>query len=135
MDAFEYQSNPSRIIFGSGTIQRIPSELEKLNLSNPLVLCTPQQTSQAEDVKAILDGKIAGIFSEATMHTPVDVTQRAIAFAKDTSCDSVISIGGGSTIGLGKAISFRQDLYHLTVPVSLHPLNSDVDYLSHMVVL
>ncbi|CAG9936207.1 unnamed protein product [Clonostachys rosea f. rosea IK726] len=118
MDAFEYNSNPGRVIFGSGTIKRLPHELEALGLSRPLVLCTPQQTSQAEDVKKILGGKIAGIFSQATMHTPVEVTLQAVKYAEESNCDSLISIGGGSTIGLGKAISFRKGFYHVTIPTT-----------------
>ncbi|KAH7329727.1 hypothetical protein B0I35DRAFT_345999 [Stachybotrys elegans] len=118
MDSFEYQANPSRVIFGSGTIARIPAELERLGLSKPLILSTPQQTSQAEDIKKILNGKVAALFGEATMHTPVSITEKASGVALDSGADSIISIGGGSTIGLGKAISFRTGLYHLTIPTT-----------------
>ncbi|KAH6685498.1 putative maleylacetate reductase [Plectosphaerella plurivora] len=117
-DGFEYQASASRILFGSGTINKIGDELRRINSSNPLILCTPQQVSQAEDVKTILHGKVAGIFAEATMHTPVDVTERAISTARFTKCDSVVSIGGGSTIGLGKAICFRTGLYHIALPTT-----------------
>jgi alcohol dehydrogenase class IV len=118
MDSFEYQANPSRVIFGSGSIAKVPAELERLGLSKPLVLSTPQQTSQAEDVKKILDGNVAAIFSEATMHTPVDITEKALEVARSSGADSVVSIGGGSTIGLGKAISFRTGLYHIAIPTT-----------------
>lgn len=118
MDSFEYQANPSRVIFGSGTIAKIPAELERLGLSKPLVLSTPQQTSQAEDVKKILSGKVAALFGEATMHTPVNITEKALEVAVASGADCIVSIGGGSTIGLGKAISFRTGLYHLTIPTT-----------------
>lgn len=118
MNSFEYQANPSRVIFGSGTIAKIPAELERLGLTKPLVLSTPQQTSQAEDVNKILGGKAAALFGEATMHTPVDITEKALEVAKSSGADSIISIGGGSTIGLGKAISFRTGLYHLSIPTT-----------------
>jgi alcohol dehydrogenase class IV len=118
MDTFEYQANPSRVIFGSGTIAKIPDELQRLGLKNPLVLSTPQQISQAEDVKRILGGKVAALFGEATMHTPVNITEKALDVARSSGADSVVSIGGGSTIGLGKAISFRTGLYHLTIPTT-----------------
>jgi alcohol dehydrogenase class IV len=118
MDSYEYKANPSHVIFGSGTLAKIPAELERLGLSKPLVLSTPQQTSQAEDVKRILEGKVAGLFGEATMHTPVNITEKALEVAKSSGADCIISIGGGSTIGLGKAISFRTGLYHLTIPTT-----------------
>lgn len=118
MDAFEYNANPSRVVFGSGTIAKLPEVLSKLKLSRPLLLSTPYQTQQANDVEKLLQGKIAGLFSDATMHTPLDVTERAVEFAKSTGADSVVSIGGGSTIGLGKAISVRTGLHHIAIPTT-----------------
>ncbi|KAJ3536231.1 hypothetical protein NM208_g6817 [Fusarium decemcellulare] len=118
MNAFEYNSNPARIVFGSGTILKLPDELSKLGASRPLLLSTPQQVSQAERVSDILEGKIAAVFSEARMHTPTDVTERARDLATTAKADAVVSIGGGSTIGLGKAISIRTGLPHIAIPTT-----------------
>lgn len=118
MDAFEYNSHPSRVIFGSGTIQQVPDEIARLNVKKPLILTTPQQVSQGEHIQSVLKGQTAGIFSNATMHTPTHVTDEALQFAQEKGADSVISIGGGSTIGLGKAISIRTGLAHLSIPTT-----------------
>lgn len=118
MDSFEYNANPGRVVFGSGSVRKLPDEVSRLGLSAPLVLSTPQQISQAEDLKNILNGKIAGIFTEATMHTPTHVTDKALEYAKSQKADSVISIGGGSTIGLGKAISIRTGMPHICIPTT-----------------
>ncbi|PKS10909.1 hypothetical protein jhhlp_002667 [Lomentospora prolificans] len=118
MAAFEYTAHPSNVIFGSGTISKLPSILADRKLSRPLLLSTPQQIGQAEQVKKLLNDEVAGLFSDATMHTPVDVTERAVAFAQSTKADSLVSIGGGSTIGLGKAISVRTGLHHITIPTT-----------------
>lgn len=118
MDSFEYNVNPSKVIFGSGTIVKLPAVLASLNLHRPLLLSTPQQIKQAEDVKTLLGGAIAGLFSEATMHTPVEVTERAVQVAQSSNADCLVSIGGGSTIGLGKAISVRTGLHHVAIPTT-----------------
>ncbi|KAK9379997.1 uncharacterized protein V2V93DRAFT_371380 [Kockiozyma suomiensis] len=118
MTSFVYTAHPARVIFGSGVINRIPEEVSRLGFSRPFLLCTPQQVSQAEDLKRILKDNVAGIFTQATMHTPVDITKKAVDAAVASKCDIVISIGGGSTIGLGKAISIRTGIYHLTVPTT-----------------
>lgn len=118
MDSFEYNANPGRVIFGSGTLQKLPDEIARLSLQAPIVLSTPQQVSQAESVQSVLQGRVAGIFSEATMHTPTHITDKAVEYAKAQQADSVISIGGGSTIGLGKAISFRTGLPHICIPTT-----------------
>jgi alcohol dehydrogenase class IV len=118
MDAFVYNANAARILFGSGTIQKLPEELSRLNASRPLILSTPEQRTQAEDVSQILRGEIAGVFSQARMHTPTDVTEEACKLAQSTKADAVVSIGGGSTIGLGKAIAIRTGLPHIAIPTT-----------------
>lgn len=118
MDSFEYNANPGRVVFGSGTLQKLPEEIARLNLKAPLVLSTPQQVNQAETVQNVLKDAVAGIFSEATMHTPTHITDKAVEYALTQKADSVISIGGGSTIGLGKAISFRTGMPHICIPTT-----------------
>ncbi|RMZ80726.1 hypothetical protein DV738_g2594, partial [Chaetothyriales sp. CBS 135597] len=118
MEAFEYNFNPGRVVFGAGSVQKLPDELKKLGLKAPLLLSTPGRVSQVENVAAILSGasiKPAGVYSNATMHTPTHITQEAMAFLSSKSADSVVSIGGGSTIGLGKAISVRTGLPHICI--------------------
>lgn len=118
MESFEYNANPSRVVFGNGSIQKLPAETARLNLSSPLLLSTLQQVQRAEQLKSILNGRVAGIFTEATMHTPTHITDKALAYAQETNADSVVSIGGGSTIGLGKAISIRTGLPHICIPTT-----------------
>jgi alcohol dehydrogenase class IV len=118
MEAFEYNAAPARVIFGSGTISKLSEEVSRQKLSRPLLLSTPQQVDHMKQLKILLNGKEAGVFSEATMHTPSHVTDKALAYAKSVNADSVISIGGGSTIGLGKAISIRTGLPHICIPTT-----------------
>lgn len=115
---FDFKANPARIIFGSGTIQRLPDVLQQLELTKPLILCTVHQTAQAKQLETVLDGRTAGIFTEATMHTPVEVTEKAMRVAEKTKCDCIVAIGGGSTVGLGKALSFRTGLHHIAIPTT-----------------
>ncbi|PMD33794.1 maleylacetate reductase [Hyaloscypha variabilis F] len=118
MEAFEYNAAPARVIFGSGTISKLAEEVARQKLSRPLLLSTPQQVDHLTQLKNLLNGKEAGVFSEATMHTPSHITDKALAYAKSVNADSVISIGGGSTIGLGKAISIRTGLPHICIPTT-----------------
>ncbi|KAK2595497.1 hypothetical protein QQS21_006772 [Conoideocrella luteorostrata] len=115
---FVYSPNPARVIFGTGTLNELPAELSRLNAGKPLVLSTPGQASRAESISNLLQGKIAGIYSKARMHTPVNVTQEACEEATKMQADALVSIGGGSTIGLGKAVSFRIGLPHITIPTT-----------------
>lgn len=121
MESFEYVANPARVIFGSGSIKKLPDEVKRLGKTKPLLLSTPQQAEQVKELEPILDNasiKPAGLFSNATMHTPTHVTDEALKYAQDCGADCIISFGGGSTCGLGKAISVRTGLPHITIPTT-----------------
>lgn len=51
-----------------------------------------------------LEYKNAGIFTEASMHTPTDIISRALEYVESVKADSVVLIEGEGTFGLGKAI-------------------------------
>ncbi|KAI1141806.1 putative maleylacetate reductase [Hypoxylon sp. FL0543] len=118
MDSFEYNCNPARVVFGSGTIKKVPEELARAKVSKPFLLSTPQQVSHIDILKSVLGDAVSGTFAEATMHTPVEVTEKALEQLKSSGADSIVSIGGGSTVGLGKALSIRTGLFHLTIPTT-----------------
>ena len=65
-----------------------------------------------------LGGSFAGLFPGAVMHTPVGVTEEAVKRAADVNADGVVAVGGGSTIGLGKAISRRTGLPQIAIPTT-----------------
>ena len=118
MTGFVYESLPARVVFGWGTSSRAAAEVAALGSSRALVLSTPGQRGGAERVAAGLGRACAGVFSEAAMHTPVAVTGRALAEVGRLSADAVVAVGGGSAIGLGKAIALRADLPQVVVPTT-----------------
>jgi maleylacetate reductase len=92
--------------------------IEKTGCRRALVLSTPQQRTDAEALAREIGNLACGVFSGATMHTPVDVTEAAVKVATETLADCVVSLGGGSTTGLGKAIAYRTDLSQIVVPTT-----------------
>ena len=115
---FIFPGLPSRVVFGHGTLASVPDEVARLGHSRALVLSTPQQEAQAQSLAAALGGRAAGIFAGAVMHTPVDVTETAIAAYRATGADCVVSLGGGSTTGLGKAIALRTGADQVVIPTT-----------------
>lgn len=118
MAFFVSSLDSGRVVFGTETLKRLPEELSRLGMKTAVVLCTPQQTDLAENISSLIGDVAAGVFSEATMHTPTDVTKRAISYVQSRQADCVISAGGGSTIGLGKAISIRTNITHVCIPTT-----------------
>lgn len=60
----------------------------------------------------------AGILPLAQMHTPVPVTEEAMLQVAQMDGDCLVAIGGGSTIGLTKALSLRTGLPQIVLPTT-----------------
>jgi maleylacetate reductase len=118
MESFVYTSLPSRVVFGAGTIDKVADEILRLKCQRALVLSTPQQAAQADSLAARLGLLSAGTFAQAAMHTPVAITEQAVAVARQRQADCTVALGGGSTTGLGKAIALRTDLPQIVIPTT-----------------
>ncbi|AYG62536.1 maleylacetate reductase [Rhizobium jaguaris] len=118
MENFVYNGNPGRVIFGRGTIARLPEEAERLKARRILVLSTPEQAEQASAIARHMGSRAVATYSKAQMHTPVEVTADAMRYVEQHAIDALLSVGGGSTTGLGKAIAFRTDLPQIVVPTT-----------------
>ncbi|MBV0912460.1 maleylacetate reductase [Anianabacter salinae] len=118
LPTFTFPGITPRVVFGPGTLAQTGEEVARLGASRALVLTTPPQAEDGAALAARLGDVAAGTFSEAAMHTPVDVTARALAAFDAAGADCVVSLGGGSTVGLGKAIATRRGIPHVAVPTT-----------------
>ncbi len=115
---FVAKSTPVRVRFGAGARNEIAEEIRALGAARALVLSTPQQSDSAMEFAETIGGLAAGVFTRAAMHTPVAISEEAVAHAKDIDADCIVAVGGGSTTGLGKAIAYRTDLPQIVVPTT-----------------
>lgn len=118
MNPFVYIAQPSRVIFGQGSLARLPEEIIALGAQKALVLSTPEQRATAEQVAALLGTRAVGIFDRAVMHVPIETAREARKIARQLGADCAVAIGGGSTIGLGKAIALDSGLPILAIPTT-----------------
>ncbi|QEY63474.1 maleylacetate reductase [Metapseudomonas lalkuanensis] len=118
MNPFIYQGLASRVVFGWGKLETLAEELDKLGARRALILTTPEQRHLGERVAAILGERSAGVYPQAVMHVPVEVARAAREEAARLGADCCVAIGGGSTIGLGKAIALESGLPILAVPTT-----------------
>lgn len=118
MRSFVHETPPPRVVFGAGTVAEVGAELDRLDVTRAVVLSTPGQVQLAGRVADLLGSRVVGRFSAAVPHTPVEVTEQALAVLNHLGGDVVISVGSGSTTGLGKAVGSRLGIRHLVLPTT-----------------
>jgi maleylacetate reductase len=118
MQDFVYQAQAARVVFGAGSLAQLPAEIDRLGARRALVLCTPEQTGQAQQVMDLLGERAAGLFPQAVMHVPIETARLARAEAARLDADCAVAVGGGSTTGLGKAIALDSGLPIVAVPTT-----------------
>jgi maleylacetate reductase len=115
---FTHQAMPMRVVFGPGVVSGVGDEVDALGLRRVLVLCSLEQAELGQRVADVLGDRAAGLLAEATMHVPAEVGARARDTAARLGADGAVAVGGGSTIGLGKAIALDAGLPVVAVPTT-----------------
>jgi maleylacetate reductase len=115
---FTYEALPTRVRFGAGILAALPEEVAALGLSRVLVLCTPGHHDTGRAVAAALGDRAVGVLAEARMHVPVELARRARDVAAALGAEGCVAVGGGSAIGLGKAIALEHALPVIAVPTT-----------------
>jgi maleylacetate reductase len=119
MEAFDYTALPARVIFGFGTLPRVADQLAALGGKRAFVLSDPHHArAGAARLMEALGKSAAELSTDAVMHTPTEVTERVMAKLVACGADCIVALGGGSTIGLGKALALRTDLPQIVLPTT-----------------
>jgi maleylacetate reductase len=116
--AFVYNGLPARVVFGAGSLAQLPAELDRLSAKRALILSTPEQSASAQQVARALGPRCTGIYDKAVMHVPMEIAEDARRVARELGADCCVTVGGGSTTGLGKAIALTSMLPILAVPTT-----------------
>lgn len=119
MEAFDYTPVQGRVVFGCGTLDRIAEEMSLMGCSRAFVLSDihHEKTATAK-VLELLGDRAVGLSTDAAMHTPVDVTEQVRKKLESVSPDCLVALGGGSTIGLSKALALRTGLPQIAIPTT-----------------
>ena len=118
MEAFVYTGLPGRVVFGRRVADQLAEEVRRMAAKRVFVMTTPMQRQDGEALATSLGGAFAALYSNAVMHTPVEVTRDALAEVERSDADCLVALGGGSTIGLAKAIALRTDLPQIAIPTT-----------------
>ncbi|MEV0110893.1 maleylacetate reductase [Nocardia sp. NPDC050799] len=106
------------MLFGSGRIRELPEELDRLNLSRVVVICTPRQRPHGQEIAVLAGNRAHSVYAHATMHVPNSVVAAADEYVTTHEIDGAVVVGGGSAVGLGKALALGTGLPVLAVPTT-----------------
>ncbi|WP_207100256.1 maleylacetate reductase [Paracoccus shandongensis] len=115
---FIHEYRASRVVFGPGRRRDLAAEAGQLGLRRLLVVTTPEQSHLGREISQVLEDACVGHFDGAAMHVPVEVARRAANAARDLGADGCLAAGGGSAIGLAKAIALETGLPIMAVPTT-----------------
>jgi maleylacetate reductase len=118
MNAFTYNALPGRVVFGRGTIHRVGDEVAALGAERAMVIIDPSAKRPGELVVEELGRRCVAVFGEVAQHVPEDLAARARAAAQAANADAVVTVGGGSATGLGKAVVLEGGQPLLAVPTT-----------------
>jgi maleylacetate reductase len=107
-----------RVLIGAGARDHLPDEVARLGAERVLLVATPSAAAVADGVATALGTRLAARFDRPVPHTPVGVTAEAVQRAEAVGVDGVVALGGGSAIGLAKAVSARTGIPQIAVPTT-----------------
>lgn len=114
---FVHDTLPQRIRFSSGKARaNVAAEVELLGAQRIMVIAAEPEQHLADEVTAGLP--VAVRHAEVVMHVPVEVAERARTVATEHDVDLLVSVGGGSTTGLAKAVALTTGLPIVCVPTT-----------------
>ena len=105
---FEYQ-NAVKLLCGQSALDRIPDELRHLGASRPMllsdaVLAKIGVAAQVADIMQAEGCPVATTFTDIPVDSSLAVVNRIAGIYRETGCDAVVAVGGGSVIDTAKGV-------------------------------
>jgi maleylacetate reductase len=119
MTSFIHDVPLQRVVFASGALSRVGEEAERLKIERALIVATPGSGARlGKKVLDIVGTRAVALHAHAVVHVPKAVADAGLGAARETKADGLIAVGGGSAIGLAKAIALDTGLPIMAVPTT-----------------
>ncbi|MGJ9373153.1 maleylacetate reductase [Nesterenkonia sp. CF4.4] len=115
--SFSHQTLGQRVHFGVGNLTTdVRTEAKRLGAQEILLIASRSAEPAADDLHATL--RIAHRLDGARQHVPVEDVELACDAATQAGADLILCVGGGSAIGLGKAVALKTRAPIIAVPTT-----------------
>jgi maleylacetate reductase len=117
--AFTWQAFASRVTLREGALDDAADEVACAGGSRALVIGgAASRAKHVSHLRHLLGGRVAAVIEGAPQHLPVDTAASAAARARESGADIVVTLGGGSATGLGKAVAVACSLPLIAIPTT-----------------
>lgn len=114
---FSHDTLGQRVVLESGAArEHLAGEVERLGASRLMLVAGGSSASFADEVAARLPVVLR--WDEVVQHVPLDLAERARTAAASERVDLVVCIGGGSAVGLAKAVALTTHVPIVAVPTT-----------------
>ncbi len=114
---FVHEELAQRVHFVAGAAaDGVEAEVGRLGTGRVMVIAAPAEADLADQVTSGITTVLR--YDEVVMHVPIEVAERARAAATEHQVDLIVSVGGGSTTGLAKAVAMTTRVPIIAVPTT-----------------
>ncbi|MCZ2824232.1 MULTISPECIES: maleylacetate reductase [unclassified Modestobacter] len=117
-ERFDLDGLPTRVLFGPGRRADVPGEVARLGGRRVLIVTGRSQQAAVAEQQAALGTAHVATLDGAVEHVPVASAARARAVADEVDADLLLAVGGGSAVGLAKAVALTSGRPLVVVPTT-----------------
>ena len=120
MIGFSYVSYAQEVIFAPGAVSRLSESLQRSGWQR-LMLCTSHSMragGRVSQVESNLGEKLVAIFDRVKPHVQNVQVRDALALAQEKEADAILGLGGGSPVGMAKAVGYQLHLPIIAIPTT-----------------
>jgi maleylacetate reductase len=105
VQGFIHEQLAQRIVFGWGRLEELPAEIDRIGGTHVLVIAERSTTAIAARIEGLLADRLVTSLGPVRPHVPTEDAAQARRLAEDNNVDLVLTVGGGTATGLGKAVA------------------------------
>ena len=118
MRPFIYDALPGRVVFGPGEFAGAEDEIDRLGAGRVLLIADRSGSTWADRLAESLGPRLVARIGDVLPHVPIESAEAARTLAREARADAIVTLGGGSATGLGKAVALAMPIPILAIPTT-----------------